>query len=360
MLNGNKKVKVANVIVDLSMGGIERLTLNLCAHLDRNIFDPVVVCISGGGPLEDEARAMGIPIEIVGVPVRNLPKAVSALKKTFAKLQPDIIHANPGMVARLAAPKGIPIISQYHSMLLGRGKTSLMVDRYLGRKTTNIIGISEAIARNAEKKIGLQPGSIDVIYNGVDLDKVQRLSQEPAEPLPGAGLKVVFLGRLADEKAGDVLIKAWRDVARSFPEARLFFIGDGDKREEWENLAASLDVDANFLGQRTNPYPLLKQADLFVLPSREGPFELVLVEAMALGLPCVVSDAGGIPEVAGDAAVLFISEDTNACANAIVAFLRDASLRAKYAELARERAQVFTIQKMAENYGKLYLKALGK
>jgi glycosyltransferase involved in cell wall biosynthesis len=358
--NSNGKVKVANVIVDLSMGGIERLTLNLCAHLDRDIFDPVVVCISGDGPLEDEARATGIPIEIVGVPVHNLPKAVSALKKTFAKLLPDVIHGNPGMTARLAAPKGVPVISQYHSMLLGRGKASLLVDRYLSGKSTYIIGISEAIARNAEMKIGLKSGAINVIYNGVDLDKVQRLSRETAEPLPGDGLKVAFLGRLADEKAGDVLIKAWHDVARSFPEARLFFIGNGDKREEWGNLAVSLDVNANFLGQKTNPYPLLKQADLFVLPSREGPFELVLVEAMALGLPCVVSDAGGIPEVAGDAAVLFKSEDADGCANAIVNFLRDDSLRAKYAKLARERARVFTIQKMAENYGKLYLKALGK
>ncbi len=359
-MNKSSKIKVANVIVDLSMGGIERLTLNLCAHLDREVFDPVVVCIDGGGPLEEEARAAGVPVEIVGVPVRNFPKAVSALKKVFGELRPDVIHANPGMAARFAAPKGVPVISQYHSMLWGRGKASLMIDRYLARRTTYIVAISEAIARNTERKIGLKPGSIRVIYNGVDLDKVVRLSRARAEPLPGDGLKVVFLGRLAYEKAGDVLIKAWPEVARSYPEARLFFIGDGDKREEWEKLAKSLGMSADFLGQINNPYPVLKQADLFVLPSREGPFELVAVEAMALGLPCVVSDAGGIPEVVGDAAVKFRSENAAGCSAAIIGLLKEASHRSEYSELARQRAQVFTIQKMAENYGKLYLEALDK
>ena len=65
----NKKYKIANVIVDLSVGGIERLTLNLCAHLDKDIFEPTVVCISGGGPLEEEAKELGVDVLIVGVPV---------------------------------------------------------------------------------------------------------------------------------------------------------------------------------------------------------------------------------------------------------------------------------------------------
>ena len=81
---------------------------------------------------------------------------------------------------------------------------------------------------------------------------------------------------------------------------------------------------------------------------------------MALGLPSVVSDAGGIPEVVGDAAVKFRSENVSDCSAAIIEFLKDASRRSEYSELARNRAQTFTIQKMAENYGKLYLEALDK
>ncbi|MCP4231649.1 MAG: glycosyltransferase, partial [bacterium] len=195
MARSNPKIKVANVIVDLSMGGIEKTTLNLCANLDPDVFDPVVVCISGGGPLEEEARALDVPTEITGVPVRNLPKAVWALKKTFAKLRPDVIHGNPGMIARLAAPRGVPVISTYHNTLVGRNELSRAIDRMLAKRSVYIVAVSEYILHSTARSIGLVREAIPVVYHGFATERMRRLAQS-ATPLLSLGAPCgVFIGR---------------------------------------------------------------------------------------------------------------------------------------------------------------------
>jgi glycosyltransferase involved in cell wall biosynthesis len=115
--------------------------------------------------------------------------------------------------------------------------------------------------------------------------------------------RIISVGSLKRVKGHDVLIEAFRDVVDTYPSATLQIVGDGPLRSEYEAL-----IDQKGLAERVelmgwcSPEEVrkrLRKASLFVFPSRHEGFGLALVEAMAVGLPVVASDTGGIPEVVG-------------------------------------------------------------
>src|SRR4029079_12601461 len=167
-----------------------------------------------------------------------------------------------------------------------------------------------------------------------------------AEAAVIAAPTVITVGRLVEQKGIDVLLKAWAEVAEALPGWRLMLVGGGPLEGELKSLAAKLNVagSVEFTGHVSDPLPLLKGAKLFVLTSRFEGTPNALLEAMACGLPAVVSDASPGPcELIGsgdDAAGLIVPvEDAAATANAIVRLARDETLRRRLGLAARERAR---------------------
>ena len=113
----------------------------------------------------------------------------------------------------------------------------------------------------------------------------------------GVGLRVRLVGRLDPVKGVDTLIRAFRQVAN--PEARLAIVGDGSERAQLEALAAG-DSRIAFMGYSKVPADWYRAADLLVMPSRDEPFSLVCLEAMAAGTPLLVSDVDGFQEIFRD------------------------------------------------------------
>ncbi len=114
--------------------------------------------------------------------------------------------------------------------------------------------------------------------------------------------RIVFcIGRLETFKGHDVLLRAWQGFSTQHPEASLQIAGTGSQLEplQQQSLTLGIDRSVNFIGQLSagKVHQWMATADLFVLPSRSEPFGIVLLEAMAHGLPVVASDVGGIPEV---------------------------------------------------------------
>jgi glycosyltransferase involved in cell wall biosynthesis len=353
------KIKVANVIVNLAMGGIERLSIQICAHLDRDKFDPTLICIEGGGPLESEAAEYGVKVVTLGVNIKNIPGAVRALSRVLRELKTDVVHGNPGLIARLAAPKGVAKVSTYHNMLMGRGYLSLIPDRFLARRTDALVGISKAVAANAERALRLDAGSFRVIYNGVDIRRIRALALESLkEDVTKKGPVVCFLGRLAPEKGTRILIEAFKDLKRKVPNAVLWVVGDGPERRMLEERVKDADIRAVFFGQRVNPYPYLAASDVYCLPSLEGPFELVLAEAMALGKPVIASKVGGVPEAVGDAALLVEPGDVSGLSKALVKVLTDNSEASSLSEKSVVRSSFLSISRTADEYAALYEEAV--
>ncbi|UCE26192.1 MAG: glycosyltransferase [Candidatus Coatesbacteria bacterium] len=353
------RIKIANVIEKLTIGGIERLTVPLFSRLATDRFEPFLICVEGGGPMEVEAIEYGVKVIELGKKIRNVPAAAFALSRALRELEIDVVHGNPGLVARLAAPKRAAVVSTYHTMLPGRGYLSLIPDRFFTERTDILVAISDAVALKTARALRIPPECIRVIYNGIDVERTRAMAEEALpEEVKRDGPVISYLGRLVPEKGVDVLLKAFRGIIRDVPDAALWIIGDGPSRARLERDAAGLGKNVRFWGRKLNPFPLLASSDFFCLPSRTAGFELVLPEAMALGLPIVASGTGGIPEVVGDAGILVEPENDRMLVNALVSLLGDEGKRSELSDRSMDRVELFRIERTAAKYAEVYEEAV--
>jgi len=197
--------------------------------------------------------------------------------------------------------------------------------------------------------IGLEPGSIRTIYNGipdVEISPIPRLV---------SGLLVVAVGRLSRRKGFDVLLRALVEL----PGVSLLLIGDGPRRSESEQLRDELGLGGRvrMVGWVDDARPYLGSADVLAVPSRWEAFPLVIPEAMLSGLPVVATNVGSIEEAVSDGETGFLVEpdDAEALASALGQLAGNPELRAAMGrrgqEIARER---FTAAQMAAAFESLY------
>jgi glycosyltransferase involved in cell wall biosynthesis len=176
----------------------------------------------------------------------------------------------------------------------------------------------------------------------------------------GAGTTVTIgsVGRLAPEKNYAALVDAVRGLRDGQRDVRLVLAGDGPMRDGILARAAQLGVQPHvtLLGELADVRPALRSMDLFALPSRGETFSNAALEAMASGLPVVMSGAGGGAEMIRDGidGLIFDPADGSALGNALARLCADAGLRAQMGRSARQRAQeTFGIEAMVDRYSQL-------
>jgi glycosyltransferase involved in cell wall biosynthesis len=176
------------------------------------------------------------------------------------------------------------------------------------------------------------------------------------ESAPGGAHKILYVGALNKRKGVTSLLEAFAIVARQQPETRLVLIGDGPLRSSLEALARRLGVHAQVdFGGFIQPIRLpatYAQAEIFVLPSLEDTFGVVVVEAMACGVPVVCSKYAGASShlVDGTNAFIVDPEDTAQLADRILRLQSDAGLRARFAAEGRRVARSFEASAVAEPF----------
>jgi glycosyltransferase involved in cell wall biosynthesis len=172
-----------------------------------------------------------------------------------------------------------------------------------------------------------------------------KLGKEEATANP---THVLFVGRLERYKGLYLLLEALRGM----PDVRLTVVGDGSYRKELEQMAQGMDV--RFEGFQRHPAPYYADADIFVMPSL-GPegFGIVTMEAMAHGLPCVISDLDVHREITGGgtAAMLFRNGNADDLRQKLHQLIRDRSLRSTYAAAGYQRVEkVYTSEAALKSY----------
>lgn len=233
-----------------------------------------------------------------------------------------------------------------------------LVPRLL-RAADAVTVVSEALAERVREVGGPRPV---VIPNGVDLAFWSPCGNGVSAEESGVPT-VLAVGRLHPVKGHDVLIRAMVRVRQAVPDARLRLIGEGTARAQIEELVRDLGLDACVELLGTQPAEgvrdRLRQADVFVLPSRSEGMPISLIEAMAVGCPAVATRVGGVPEVLADGAgALVPPDDPEALADRIIHMLVDPPARAAYAERARERAEAFSWGTSGEAYHDTLLRCL--
>jgi glycosyltransferase involved in cell wall biosynthesis len=221
-----------------------------------------------------------------------------------------------------------------------------------------IVAVAQGIKRDLIESFGVPADKIVVIYNPIDVHRVRSRAAEPvihpwfadrSMPL------IIAVGRLVKLKGFDLLI---RSVAQLSIPARLAIIGDGEERAALECLVTQLGLTDRvvLLGFQENPWKYMAQADLFVLSSLTEGMPNVIGEAMALGLPVLVTDCSpGVREYldGGRAGLLVPPGDPRALARSMEQLLSDASLRRELARRGYERVAQFDLPTTVRAYESL-------
>jgi glycosyltransferase involved in cell wall biosynthesis len=226
-----------------------------------------------------------------------------------------------------------------------RGALALGFDRY--------IAVSE-VTRQQMVEQGVAPERITVIHNGVDLDLFAAVQgAPPARP------SVITSARLIESKRAALLIDAIARLRAKLPAIALTIHGEGPERPALDAQVARLDLGAHvtFVGHQPrfqDALALRKQHQVFCLPSISEGFGMVVIEAMALGLPVVCTDLPVLREIAGDSAIFFRRDDAGHLAEQLARVLCDGDLREDLARRGRAHAAGFSWARLADSALSVY------
>jgi len=348
----------------MAIGGAERHVIGLSAHLVRAGHDVRLLC-SAGGPLLCDAVDAGIEVRLLGEQL--VKRRVSKEFTTFVGAEldrrpPTIVHAH--MFASAAAAAGAmkcqpcPLIVTEHSEALWRTPADSLAARMAYDRSAAVIAVSAAIGRRLVDCDGVGEDRVFVIPNAL-LETRPRVRRS-ATKSPVVGV----VARLRPEKGIDVFLRAAAAVALVMPSARFVVVGDGPERGRLAHQAVTLGLDVGrleFLGARTDGPELLAGFDVAAVPSlgNEGT-PLVVLEALAAGVPLVASRTGGIPEQVREGldALLVEPGDADALANALLEVLADPHHARKRATAARRQVTTrFGLQAMGDAVEDVYLAA---
>jgi glycosyltransferase involved in cell wall biosynthesis len=217
-----------------------------------------------------------------------------------------------------------------------------------------IVATSNGVAEDLTKNFGVNPDTIQVVPNPVDLDMVRTRAGEPgAIEIDRAAPVIVAAGRLADAKNYPLLIDAMAVLRQSLP-ARLFILGQGELEQPLRRQIAERNLDGavTLLGFQRNPWKHIARADVFALSSHYEGFGNVLIEAMAVGVPVVATASAGTRDIIshGVDGLLVEAHTAEALAEALRQVLADSDRRSMMAAQARRASEKFAAPRVIARY----------
>lgn len=290
--------------------------------------------------------------------------ATLPLRNYFKEAKPALAIATPAHVAlatllagRLTATPVVPWEPAFLSLdrrflPVSMRLVSPVIRRLLYRWSAAVASVSRDVATEVKNELALR--NVFVLPNPCDPNEIYRRAGGAFESRIKSTCKLVAAGRMVYEKGIDILLSALCELeSRGIKSWEMEVLGNGPKRLEYEKMANNMGLSnkVRFLGYVPNPYPTMAQADVFVHPVRWEGFGMVLVEAMALGLPVVATACPGGPKEIldnGRYGILVPPEDPAALADALATLIQDASERERLAKVAKERADYYRPERIAE------------
>jgi phosphatidylinositol alpha-mannosyltransferase len=348
-------------------GGVQTHVRELAAELRRRHHDVMVLAPSRRPLLDHGVRrvgtAVGVPFNGAVAPICPDPRSRRHIASELASFGPNVVHVHEpfapstGLFATLAATA--PVVATFHAYaergLMVRGLAPLL--RRISRRVAVPVAVSRAAAHFAAPAVR---APIVVIPNGIDVERFAGAA--PAE-LP-AGRRILFVGRVDEERKGfPVLARAFARLAAQVADALLVVVGPGSGRASPQDLPVRLRHRVLEFGRVTDDeLPRYHAAaDVFVAPALRGEsFGLVVVEAMAAGVPVVASDIPGYRDVvaAGSNGLLVPPGDPDALAGAIRRVLLDAPLAERLAQAGRRDVDRYRWESVTDRLEEVYRDAM--
>lgn len=375
--------RILYITSGLQTGGAEVLLYHMLAQTSRARFEPAVICLGRAGRLGAQIRALGVPLTELGMrPSRPTPAGLAGLVGAVRSFGPDLIqgwmyHGNlAAQIGGALAARRAPVAWCVHksvSSLRDEKPATAAVIRLCARLSGlpgKIVYVSEA-GRRQHEAMGFRPEKSLVISNGIDAELFRpsaeaRRALRAELGLPESAALIGLLARYHPQKDHKTFLRAAALLAAGHPEAHFVLAGAGvDARNaELTTLVAALGLGGrvHLLGERDDMPQLTAGLDIATSSSAFGEgLSLALAEAMAAGVPCVVTDVGDSGMLVGLTGRVVVPRSPQALAAAwseLLAFGPQG--RADLGLAARERVlQRFGIGAMLESYERMYLTLIG-
>ena len=307
------------LLVVKSTGGVAEYIRWLIYGMDRENFSFTVACLSEKGRefaaelrQVDGVQAFHYEIDRYNVDLVSDTRVGLQLMELIRSRHFDLIHAHaskPGFLARMAAiGSGVPVLYSPHCFAFHAGAspwTNLItasLENFASHFTTRIITVAEGERELARKYHVGRDDQFAVIHTGIEptpyRQPVNKSRLKESLGIPVSSPVIGSVGRLSEQKSPVDFVRFAETVHRSRPDAHFVWVGDGPLEEEVRTLSTSLCLDSviHWLGHRNDVPQLLQIFDCFVLPSRWEGFPLVILEAMASGVPVIATNIPGTSE----------------------------------------------------------------
>jgi glycosyltransferase involved in cell wall biosynthesis len=362
------------VLPALQLGGAERHVVLLAQHLDAARWRSRVVAFRDG-PLGDELRAAGVPVDLVPEPsgASGVLRTGAAIRGLLRRHRPAVVtaqHFAADLPVRMAllqhrAMRGgsVPYIVWKHTYghVGHRGARERALEAVLGGLVRGYAAVCYTQVTYLRGQLGLPTHRMEVVQNSLPATTAGDGRGALAAAVPGAvpGPVAVVVGALRSDKGHRDLLDSWHIVANEVPDASLVVVGDGPDRAELERLAQRPGLErVHFLGARVDAPLLAAGADVFVLASYNIEcFPYAVLEAMAGGVPVVSTVTGGLAEMVdhGVTGLLVPPQAPEALGRALVEVLGSPSRAAALGAGGRRRlAEAFPFDRWVSEINDLY------
>ncbi len=378
-----KKIKILFAVANMGVGGAQRIVVDQTNMIDKDFFDPYLITLNSEGKSSlflDLRLSRKKIVFFLFSSYFNLGYWIKLIR-WMKKEQFDIVFCNlilANNVVRVAAfLAGVKkIIIAEHNLYPAKKRAQFIVDRILAFITHKIFAVSYDVKNFLIERGGIPSCKVEVIYNGIDLSVFGGLKDEKynlRKKFHFADDEVVILsvGRVIAQKAYDVLIdSAYKLKKRTQTKFRFIILGNNDSilGNELQSKVTQFNLGGvvEFWGVRRDISELMAASDIFFMPSRWEGFGIVLVEAMASGLPFVMSENGVVSvqdcKMNGikDGIHGFVVKDYNAdnFTEKLLVLVENLDLRQELGKASQLKSQDFSIARNIEQFQEICFDAL--
>ena len=335
--------RILHVIEPAAFGGAETVASALARGAAGRGHAVHVVALrqsEGDNAFIHGLRDSGVEITVVHCGRRRYLREVSRLADVLRRWRPTVVHTHGyhgDLVGSLAARRvGIPVVATAHGFTGGgvRNRLYEWLDKRALRNASAVACVSQRLVEDL-RAAGVPESRVHLVPNGHDGSvAASRIEARRILGVDGERGTVGWVGRLSPEKAPARFARVMAEV----PDARGVIVGDGPERQSVQELIDRTHVDIRMTGPKENAGRLVRAFDVLAITSRTEGLPMILLDAMAAGVPVVATAVGALPQaLGGDAGWLVAEPDEGAFASALREALARPDESARRAERARDR-----------------------
>jgi glycosyltransferase involved in cell wall biosynthesis len=357
-----KKKTIIHVIDYMGRGGAETMLVQILKQLKE--YHNIVVTVNEqnhfGSEMEyDEHYCLNMGS------FANFLTAAHRFKKFVESKKPALVHSHltlSTIITRIGLPKGIPLITTIHTGVATSQVYKKWYLRWLERKTyplhnNIIVGVSKEVLRQYVEFIKHEPAKTYLLYTFVDVNKFI-YDSDNAVPKQDTVCKLIAVGGLRFPKNQIYLINAFKKLKNLAFELHIY--GTGAQEAELKAIAAEANVNIVFMGEISDIKAIIKEYDIYVMPSISEGFSLSILEAMSMEMPLLISDIPSFREQCEDVAEYFDLNNEDDFIIKLKALSANKQKQITMGQMAKERAhKYFTLEHHMEGLRKIYSETLG-